>query len=86
MLEFDPYDTPPLALRIGLGAFCALLCVLMLSSLLPRGLGLYGIVVVGGLVLCGLFIATSNTGVKVASATVAYMAMLGLMLLFTPIG
>ncbi|MCC7478339.1 hypothetical protein IT575_07740 [bacterium] len=84
MLEFDPYDTPPLAFRLGLGAFCVLLCSLMLASLLPRGQGLYGVVVIGGLLLCGMFIATSNTGVKVASATVAYMAMLGLMLLFTP--
>jgi hypothetical protein len=84
VLEYDPYDTPPLWLRVTLGGACILLCGLMLLQIVPRGLVTYAVIVVGGLLASGLFITMANTGVKAAMGMLFYIAMLGLMVLFVP--
>lgn len=84
MLEFDPYDTPPMGLRIGLAIFCLILCGLMLAKLIPGGNITYSVVVGGGMMLCGALISTANTTVKATSITAAYLGLLGIMVLFTP--
>ena len=84
VLEFDPYDSPPLGLRLGLAIFCLALCALMLAKLIPNGHSTYSVVVIGALLLCSALIATANTTVKATSVTAVYLGVLGLMVVFTP--
>jgi hypothetical protein len=85
VLEYDPYDTPPLWLRAVLAAACAVLCALMLVQVLPRGLSTHAIIAVGGLLAAGVFIVTANTGVKAALGMIFYIAVLGFMVFFLPV-
>lgn len=84
-MDYDPYDTPPLWLRLAMTGLCVVGAIFLLVYFIHRGLGERAAIVGGGLLLAGMFIFTSNTGAKVAGWTVAYWALLIGLILTMPI-
>jgi hypothetical protein len=85
VFEFDPYDSPPLALRIVLGLVC-LGGAVVLSVYMLRGRHVeQEVAVIAGLLLSETFIAMAPTGVRAAAVAVLYWGLLGAVALLTPV-
>jgi len=84
-MDYDPYDTPPFWLRLGMCGVCLLGAVFLFIYFVNRGLLERSVAVGGGMLLAAMFIFTSSTGAKAAGWTVAYWALLIGLVLTVPI-
>jgi hypothetical protein len=84
MYSGDVYDTPPLVLRIALGAVCLIGAVILLVNMIMAGQIPAVIIIVGGLVIAEYLIFTVPTVAGVTYSTIAFGAVAAACALFTP--
>jgi hypothetical protein len=85
MYSGDVYDTPPLVLRIVLGAVCLIGAVIVILSMIAMGRIPAVIIIIGGLGIAEYLIFTVPTVAGVTYSTIAFGAVAAACALLTPI-
>jgi hypothetical protein len=84
MYSGDVHDSPPVVLRVAMGAACLFGGVFMLVYLALASLAVPIIIVVAGLILSLYLITVVPTAASLALVTILYWGLLGGLALFLP--